>query len=120
MLLVTKKMGLLSSDNPAAEEAIWQFADILGVPFRTELYHAGGDDDVLMSEVRKQARVLISFKEIRATKDVIYLHRSLTGIYAMLRRLGHRADYNSDLRKYVKHATDVADLKIPDQGLTNG
>ena len=99
MALLRKIRGLCS-DNPDAEQTLWDFVELLAQPFRAGRYTAGGDDDHLQDQIRDIGPRLIRYPEIRAPRDMIYLHRALGGTYAMLRRLQVRADWGEMARPY--------------------
>ena len=79
-------------------------------------YQLGSDKDKLMDEIRVVAKELLRFSEIRSSKDVIFLHRALTGTYSMLRKLKHQYNYDDIRRRYAKHAVDVAEGRVLDRG----
>ena len=116
MISLAKKMEMLNSDNPAAADALWDFGEIIAQPFRQGDYHAGTEGDRLMDEIRSAGHKIIKFSEIRAPRDLIFLHRSLIGIYSMLRRLSHKSNYEEIRRKYTEHAIDVVEGRVLDRG----
>lgn len=105
-MALLRDIGGLCSDDPDAEQALWDFVELLAQPFRVGRFTAGGDDDHLQDQIREIGGRLIRYPEIRAPGDMIYLHRALGGTYAMLRRLKVRADWGEMARPY--HAAAVA------------
>ena len=57
---------------------------------------------------------IVRYPEIRSPPDLVYLHRSLGGIYAMLRRLGHEFDYSDLFRARTNYVIDVAEGRTDD------
>ena len=56
---------------------------------------AGSHEDSLQDRIRSLGPRFLLYPEIRTPKDMIYLHRSLAGTYAMLRRLKTEADWGA-------------------------
>ena len=46
------------------------------------------------------------YPEIRSPRELILLHRALTGIYAMLRRLEYRCNYDDVRRHYASRCIE--------------
>ena len=59
---------------------------------------------------------IIRRTDLRSPKDLVYLHRTLGGIYGMLRRLGHTCDYRAMFEPYAQHAMAVAEGRVDDIG----
>lgn len=104
MVKHAKEMNMLLDDNKEAEEALWTFGNIIARPFRVDEYTAGTSGDSLMEEVRAFAPEILKHPTIRSPRDLIFLHRSLTGIYSMLRRLKYTCNYDLVRREYANNA----------------
>lgn len=111
---MAKKMGLIVEESAELDDDFWSFVQIIAKPFRGGVYQASGDQ--LMAEIRESSNDILKHPGIRASRDIIFLHRSLTGIYSMLRKLGHRCDYEEIRRRYVQYAIDVDQGKEKDRG----
>ena len=106
MLQMAYRMKMLLSENPEAEAVLWEFANILARPFRAGEYTAGSADDSLMEDVKGFGSKILKYPEIRSPRELIFLHRALTGIYAMLRRLEYRCNYDDVRRHYASRCID--------------
>jgi len=102
---MAKKMKLIVEDSQELEDDFWSFVQIIAKPFRFGTYQVSGDQ--LMAEIRESSNDILKHTGIRASRDIIFLHRSLTGTYSMLRKLGHKCNYEEIRRRYVQYAIDV-------------
>ena len=91
---------------------------IIAKPFRGGVYEAS--NDALMAEIRAGSDQILRHGNIRASRDIIFLHRSLTGTYSMLRKLSHRCDYEEIRRRYVQNAILVLNKQRADRGWDAG
>lgn len=103
-MALLRRMGGLTGEHREAEDLLWELVDTLAVPFRNGRFTAGGPEDHLMEQVRALGPRFLRFPEIRTPRDMIYLHRTLGGTYAMLRRLQASADWRALARPYHQHA----------------
>jgi predicted unusual protein kinase regulating ubiquinone biosynthesis (AarF/ABC1/UbiB family) len=82
-----REMGALVVRDPKTEDALWAFLEALAAHLRKGPFVIGGPDDRIVSEMRPVAKNLAYFPGIHAPADVLFLHRSLAGIYSLARRL---------------------------------
>ena len=101
MLREAYQLNMLLEKNTEAEEVLWEFSNILARPFRAGEYTAGAANDSLMDDVRGFGSKILKYPEIRSPRELIFLHRALTGIYSMLRRLQYCCDYDKVRRHYA-------------------
>ena len=99
-----KRLGVWVGDDPDAEQALWEFCETLAGPYRPESYTVGGSDDSLLERLQPIARALVRFPEIRAPSEMIYLHRSLGGIYGLLRPMRVEGNWGALLRENGEYA----------------
>ncbi len=104
-----KDCGFLTSDRPEAEEVIWEMCQILSTPFRAGPYTAGSSDDAVQARLKGLGPRVLRYPEIRTVKELIYVHRALGGIYALLRRMHTRADWGAMTRPYLELAVARAE-----------
>ena len=107
-----REMGALVDATPEAEDLLWQFIDILGVPFRAGRYTAGGADDGIHEKLREVVPRFVKHPCIRTPRKLIFMHRSLGGTYGMLKKLQVRADWGEMPRSYHKLAIDRAEGRL--------
>lgn len=83
----SREMGALNTDDPAAEQALWAFFDALAEHLRRGPFRMGTDEDNIVQELRPVVRALGNHPKIQVPSDVIFLHRSLGGLYSLTKRL---------------------------------
>ncbi|MCB9758523.1 MAG: AarF/ABC1/UbiB kinase family protein [Alphaproteobacteria bacterium] len=105
-MTLLRKMGGLNSDDPRAEQALWDLVDLMAFPFRQGRYTAGSQEDSVQDRIQQLLPRLLRYPEIRTPRNMIYLHRALGGTYAMLRRLETTADWGRMAAPY--HAAAIA------------
>ena len=109
-----QKLGLIKDDRKEVLDDFWDFVQIIAKPFQAGIYEVSGDQ--LMAEIRAASNQILKHKTIQASRDIIFLHRALTGTYSMLRKLGHRCDYEEIRRQYVQNAIEVQHKERLDRG----
>ena len=114
MLHIAEEMELMKNPSHEAKEALWAFSLVLRAPFQGE-YQCGVDEDRLMHNIQAVVPEILRYQEIRTSRDIIFLHRTLTGIYSMLCRLQHRCDYEVIRRRYAQNAIDVFEGRTEDR-----
>ena len=120
LLDTSRQMGILLPGSPSADDAFWRFCMVIAKPFHAGSYRLGGPEDRLREELDSVVREVLRHPEIRSVRELVYLHRALGGIYAMLRRLGHEGSYGEIRSRYARHAIDVADGRKRDTGWYEG
>ena len=108
------ELGVLAHRDPKAEEVLQTFAMLICKPLMSPDYTCGADGDNVTAEVAKLAPTILRYPSLRSPPELVFLHRSLAGIYALLRKLGHTADYGKLYRRYATHAVGVAAGEIED------
>lgn len=91
-LYEAREMGALVGNDHKAADALWLFFDKLAFHLRRGPFRLGTDEDDIIAELRPPARALGLHPSVRVPPDVIFLHRSLGGIYSIARRLQPRLD----------------------------
>ena len=107
-------MEMIFNPTEELEEDFWDFIQIIAKPFQAGEYFVDGDK--LMEEIRNASNQILKHKGIRAPRDIIFLHRSLMGTYSMLRKLGHKCNYETIRRHYVSQAIDIHKGLLEDRG----
>jgi len=96
--------GAWVGDTPEAGDAIWEFCDTLVAPLREGSYTIGGPDDTLMERLQAPALRMWPHREIRGPRHVLFLHRTLGGLYAMTRKLTVSGEWGALIRKHTSPA----------------
>ena len=102
------KMGVLTGPSPAAEDLLWSFSKAIGAPF-SGVYKLGAIPDPVTQKMRELGPKFLRHREIQTPQDVLYLHRSLAGLYSILRRLEAEADWGVMLEPWYQMAIDRAE-----------
>lgn len=111
-----KDVGFLASDRPEAEEVLWEICEVIRKPFTSGPYTAGAGDDNVQKHLKDLGPRILRYPELRTVKELIYVHRALGGIYALLRRMHTRADWGALTRPYLELAVARADGRAPEAG----
>jgi aarF domain-containing kinase len=107
-LQATRDFGAWNGDTPAAGDAVWAFCDAVVGPWRNGPYQVGADDDRLIERVHPAVKQMWAHAEIRGPRDVIFLHRTLAGIYGLGRKLKVKADWKEIVLEQVRRAEHAA------------
>jgi len=107
-----REMGALVVQDRKTEDALWQFLDALAVHLRKGPFTIGGPDDKIVAEVRPAGRNLAFHPGIHAPPDVLFLHRSLAGIYSLARRLKPTLDPGALFSEVAERAIARAEGRL--------
>ncbi|MCO4746155.1 MAG: AarF/ABC1/UbiB kinase family protein [Proteobacteria bacterium] len=94
-----REIGGWKGNTPEAGDALWSFCDMIAEPFREESHTLGGHADSILESVQVPVREIMRYPEVRMPKDLIFLHRSLGGLYSMARRTHVTANFGEILRR---------------------
>lgn len=103
-------LGVWDGLDQAAGDAIWDFCDAIVHPWRKGETTIGPGEEDLVLRVKPAAERLWRFSNVRGAKDMLFLHRSLGGMYALARKLEVRADWGSYLRRHLGVAIERGKL----------
>lgn len=115
-LQAVRDLGAWVGDSPEAADAIWDFCQAVVAPWREGSYTIGGTNDSLLDRARPVAEALWRHREIHGPPDIIFLHRTLGGLYTLARRLKVTAEWGPMLRRYLGHAVGVMEGRVEDVG----
>tara|TARA_B100000530_G_scaffold331872_1_gene277283 strand:- start:4 stop:1275 length:1272 start_codon:yes stop_codon:yes gene_type:complete len=108
------KVGILGKRDPETEQVLWDFAQIIGEPLIADEYTCGSSAEPLTTKIAQFVPAVLRQPEIKGPPDVVMLHRSLHGIYTLLRKLRHTHDYGRLFRGHAHHAIGVSEGRITD------
>ena len=94
-------------EGPAAD-AVWAFCEAAVAPWKDGAYEVSEATPSMVSTLRAPAEAMGRFSEIVAPPDVLMLHRSVAGIYALGRRLGATASWRSIAEQHLDAAIAAA------------
>lgn len=108
-----RELGAIRGHSREAEDALWHFCDLLAEPFRTPNYELGGEaDDALSRKLPLALARIIPHNEIQSPRDLLFLHRTLGGIYSLERRLRPRATWLDHFEPNARYAIARAEGKV--------
>lgn len=106
-------LGAWDGKRPEAGDALWGFLKGISAAFEGGEVQLGPEHENFLEDMRPIIKTLLGFPEIRAPKDVIMLHRSLGGLYAMSRKLRTRMDFGAVLRVHATRAVQRSRGELP-------
>lgn len=105
-----RAFGAWTGDDPAAADSIWQFCEAAVRPWRTGEYEVGESEPSLVGHLRPQSTAMFRHADIVGPPDVLFLHRTVGGIYALGRKLGGRAAWRTIAEPHLDAAIRAAEL----------
>ncbi len=112
----SRKIEILTSEDPDSADIIWQICEIIATAFPGRPYHCGSAEDTVLDDVRKLGPSILRRPDLRSPPQLVYLHRTLGGLYGMLRRMEHTYDYRSMFMPYAERAIAAAEGTADDAG----
>ena len=109
-----RAIEVLKTDNPEAEAVLWEMARTVTLPLQTPTYRCGSPEDNVNERAKDIGPKILLHRGIQAPRNLVFLHRTLAGTYAMLRKLEHEAAYGHLAGAYFAHAQAVAEGRVED------
>ncbi|MCB9680309.1 MAG: AarF/ABC1/UbiB kinase family protein [Alphaproteobacteria bacterium] len=97
-------LGAWDGVDPAAGDALWAFVREITKAFEGGERELGGPDEHFLEDMRPVIKGLIPHPSVRAPKDILMLHRSLGGLYALERKLRARLDFREAMEPHARYA----------------
>ncbi len=107
-----RDLGSLHGADAEAEELLWQMVSTLLQPMTKGRYTVGAHNDTVLERIAPIGHKLVRYPQVRAPRDLVYLHRSLAGTYVLMRRLVVRGDWGSMLREHGERAIAQAEGRL--------
>jgi predicted unusual protein kinase regulating ubiquinone biosynthesis (AarF/ABC1/UbiB family) len=107
-----RRIDGLHGDDPRAAGAVWRFADTLAQPYRAGEYTIGTHEESILERMRPVITDMVRYPEVTLPRDVIYLHRSLGGLYAIARKLHVTHDWGALMREHCQWAVAQAEGRL--------
>lgn len=107
-----RDLEILVGGDEESADILWEICTFVARAFPGEPYHCGSPTDTVLEDIRKLGPRILRRQELRSPPQLVYLHRTLGGIYGMLRRLEHSYDYRSMFVPYAAHAIAVAEGRV--------
>jgi predicted unusual protein kinase regulating ubiquinone biosynthesis (AarF/ABC1/UbiB family) len=108
-----RAIEIITSQDPDAEAVLFDIAYAICGPLMHERWHIGAEDPTL-EKVKAVMPSVLRRTDLRGPPDLVFLHRTLGGIYGMLRKLELTYPWRSVALAYTDHAIGVAEGRIPD------
>lgn len=102
-------LGAWDGRNPEAGDILWEFCHAISEPLRIRDFTVGGPNDDSVAKLKAIGKRMVRYPEIRVPKDVIFLHRSLGGIYTLARRLQPTDCWGDVMVPHARAAVDRAE-----------
>ncbi|MEL6347795.1 MAG: AarF/UbiB family protein [Myxococcota bacterium] len=109
-----QQVGILTDGPAESRDVLWSFGELIGHPLRQEQYACSTGVDEMTTGIQRMMPQILRYPNIRSPRTIIYLHRSLSGIYSMIRRLEHEGRYRELFLRHVDHAIAVAEGRRED------
>lgn len=104
------EMGAWDGEGDEAGQVILDFCDAIMDPIRDNALHRiGGAHDTVTERVRPIVERMFRHPQIRGPRDIIFLHRTLGGMYALARQVRVEDRWEQRIRPVLEHAIDVAE-----------
>ena len=107
-----RAIGGWMGDTPEAGDALYAFCDLIAEPYRVDVYTLGDQGESMIERVQGPIREIMRYPEVRIPRDLLFLHRSLGGLYGMARQLRTTANFGSILRTNAEYAVARAEGKL--------
>ncbi len=90
-----RSIGGLTSTSPGAEDVAWEIIWVICQPFLAGEVTLGGPEDRVIDDLQALMPRYLLHRSVRVPKEMVYVHRTLTGVYSLGRRLGATADWGA-------------------------
>lgn len=95
-----RRVGVWIGDDEKVAQTLWKFCSTLATPFRQDSFVPGSAEDRMYELMTWETKLAMATPQIRAPREILFLHRTLGGTYALLRRLQPRLRLGALLGHY--------------------
>lgn len=107
-LEVAKKLEIIPMEvSLEVEDALWDLACAAAKVFQQDTFFIGSDHDTLLEDLKRTSKKLLTYSNVRGPRNMIFVHRSLMGIYSMLRKMNHFGQYERIRRTHANLSISV-------------
>lgn len=92
--------GVYTGRDAESERVLWSFCWTLAQPYQRDRFRIGSGDDVMHERMTLETKLVALRAEIRAPSELLFLHRTLGGMYTILRRLQPELNLRALLAHY--------------------
>ena len=111
-LEAARELGSWEGTNPEEGDLLWEFCEVLGNGFRLGEITLGQHQEQFMEDMKPVIKKFIRNPNVKIPKDVLFMHRSLGGLYSIARQLGCRADFGAIMSSHAQYAVDKAQGRV--------
>jgi predicted unusual protein kinase regulating ubiquinone biosynthesis (AarF/ABC1/UbiB family) len=108
-------LEVVIGEEPEAIALLEELASAIVTPLRAESFVCGSPEDNTLERVKEVMPGILRRPDLRSPPELVYLHRTLGGVYGMLRKLGHHGRYGAFQRRHARHAIAVAEGRVQDR-----
>lgn len=108
-----RELEILMSDDDEAFAPLWALGEAIALPLRADRHRIDGHDQTL-DNVKQKVPALLRRSDVQGPRHVLYLHRTLGGVYGMLRKLELEYPYGQLFDAHAQHAIGVAEGRVED------
>jgi predicted unusual protein kinase regulating ubiquinone biosynthesis (AarF/ABC1/UbiB family) len=102
-------LGAWDGTDPAVGDLMWRFCDGMMAGFRGGEQELGANHEHLVEDVKPIVKEYIRTPGAKIPTDAIFLHRSLGGLYTMVRALELKTDFGAVFQPYAELAVARAE-----------
>lgn len=111
-LEAAQDLGGWDGRGDKAADALWDFIRAMVEPLVAGPVQLGPEHENFLEEMRPVVMALLPHPNVRAPRDLVMLHRSLGGLYALNRRLGTTLDFGQAMRGQAAYAVARAEGRV--------
>lgn len=111
-LEAAEQLGAWDGTDPEDGQLIWDFCEIIGQGFRKGAFTIGSGHESLMEEMRPLGKRFIRRPTVHIPGHVLFAHRALGGLYALLRTLEVTLDFGAILEQHATYAIARAEGRL--------
>jgi predicted unusual protein kinase regulating ubiquinone biosynthesis (AarF/ABC1/UbiB family) len=109
ILQAARDLDAWRGEDPGAARVILAFCEEVLAPLRGQEHIIGGPGDQIVERVNPIIQEMWKYPEIRGPRNLLFLHRTLGGLYMLVRPLQVKARWDEVLRPYLDAAIAAAD-----------
>lgn len=106
------ELGAWNGQDEAGGEALWTYLKALGDGFRRGPVVLGDPEENFVEPIARAGRRLPLHRSVTLPTDILFLHRSLGGLYTLSRALQAEVDYGKVVVHYADRAIARAEGRL--------
>jgi predicted unusual protein kinase regulating ubiquinone biosynthesis (AarF/ABC1/UbiB family) len=108
-----RDLEVVRSDEDAAFQVTWALGEAIAGPLRVPTFRIDSSDETI-DAIKSKVAPLLRRSDVQGPRHVVYLHRTLGGVYGMLRKIGLEYPYRQLFLSHAQYAVDVAEGRVED------